>query len=103
VPASPDAGELGDAAESGDVCAPVVGDVPGSLDAVSGNIATPARFGLGSGAWAGVAGAEACTVYGIPLYEGQIQLPFTQTHNQYHSPSKNNRPNRRPSDRRHVH
>ena len=79
MPASPDAGELGDAAKSGDACVPVAGDVSGPLDIVSGNRVAPARFGLGSGAWAGVAGAEACTVYGIPPYEGQIQSSFTHT------------------------
>jgi hypothetical protein len=51
------------------------------LDVVSGNIATPAIFGLGSGAFAGAAGAEACIVYGIPAYEGQIQLPFVMVSN----------------------
>jgi hypothetical protein len=78
-PASLDAVELEDADESEDICVPVAGDVPVSFDAVSENIAIPARFGLGSGSFAGVAGAEACIVYGIPKYEGQIQLPFIHT------------------------
>ena len=57
----------------------MAGFVTGSFNAVSGNRVAPARFGLGSGAFAGSAGAEAFTVYGIPPYEGQTQLPFTHT------------------------
>jgi hypothetical protein len=39
---------------------------PEFIDAVYEKIATPAKFGLVVGAGAGVAGAEACIVYGIP-------------------------------------
>jgi hypothetical protein len=47
-----------------------------AVDAVYENIATPAKFGLVVGA----AGAEAGIVYGIPTYDGQLQLPFIHTH-----------------------